>query len=47
MSSAGGLLPWSERATSSFPFTPGAAMEVPEAVNVASSPVFHYGKDRQ
>jgi len=47
MSSGGVLLPWSESATSSFPFTPGAAIEVPENVAVAVSVAFVYGKDRQ
>lgn len=44
MRSAGALFPCSEIATKSFPFTPGAAIDVPESVAVASSAVFHYGK---
>ena len=44
MRSAGSGFPCSEIATRSFPFTPGAAIDVPESVSVASSAVFHYRK---
>lgn len=33
-----------ESATSSFPFTAGAAIDVPESVSVELLPVFHYVK---
>ena len=48
MSSAGAMLPYLESATSSFPFTPGAAIEVPESVlfSLSLSPI-HYEKDGQ
>ena len=42
MRSAGAMRPYLESATSSFPFTPGAAIEVPESAILASSLVFHY-----
>jgi len=44
MRSAGATFPCLEMATRSFPFTPGAAIDVPESVSLASSAVFHYGR---
>jgi len=46
MRTAGGMFPL-ESATSSFPFTPGAAIDVPESVALALSSSFHYGNDGQ
>ena len=42
MRPVGVMLPYLESATSSFPFTPGAAIDVPESVSVAVSVVLHY-----